>query len=91
MDAHDELFYRLNHPDPKMSAWAELQLIGQILGSNFVEQWLEWNGFEDELREWTRSASSVAMAAERKRLLVRLSRQQGGSDARRDPSQEPAK
>ncbi len=62
MDAHDELFYRMNDPDPKVRAWADLQLIGQIFGSNFVERWLEWNGFEDELREWreARSASSVA-------------------------------
>ncbi len=52
MDAHDELFYRMNDPDPKVGAWAELQLIGQIFGSNFVERWLEWNGFEDALREW---------------------------------------
>ncbi len=54
MDAHDD--------DPKVRAWAELQLIGQIFGSNFVERWLEWNGFEDELREWraARSVSSVA-------------------------------
>ncbi len=52
MDAHDELFYRMNDPDPKVRAWAELQLIGQIFGSNFVERWLEWNGFEDELQEW---------------------------------------
>ena len=43
---------RMNDPDPKVRAWAELQLIGQIFGSNFVERWLEWNGFEDELREW---------------------------------------
>ena len=41
MDAHDELFYRMNDPDPKVRAWAELQLIGQIFGSNFVERWLE--------------------------------------------------
>ncbi len=62
MDAHDELFYRINDPDPMVRAWAELQLVGQIFGSNFVERWLEWNGFEDELREWreARSASSVA-------------------------------
>jgi len=62
MDAHDELFYRMNDPDPKVRAWAELQLIGRIFGSNFVERWLEWNGFEDELREWqaARSASFVA-------------------------------
>ncbi len=52
MDAHDELFYRLNDPDPEVSAWAELQLIGRIFGGNFVERWLEWNGFENELREW---------------------------------------
>jgi hypothetical protein len=32
MDAHDELFYRMNDPDPKVRAWAELQLIGQIFG-----------------------------------------------------------
>ncbi len=50
MDAHDELFYRLNDPDPKVSTWAELELIGRIFGANFVERWLEWNGFEDELR-----------------------------------------
>ncbi len=64
MDAHDELFYRMNDPDPKVRGWAELQLIGQIFGSNFVERWLEWNGLEDELREWRAagSAGSVAKA-----------------------------
>ncbi len=48
MDAHDELFYRMYDPDPEVRAWAELQLIGQIFGSNFVERWLAWNGFEYE-------------------------------------------
>ncbi len=43
---------RISDPDPKVSAWAEFQLIGQIFGTNFVERWLEWNGFEDVLREW---------------------------------------
>ncbi len=38
MDAHDELFYRLNDPDPKVRAWAELQLIGQIFGAT------SWSG-----------------------------------------------
>ena len=62
MDAHDELFYRLNDPDPHTQVMAELDLLHKIFGGNFVERWLEWNGFEDALREWraTRSASSVA-------------------------------
>jgi hypothetical protein len=63
MDANDELFYRLNDPDPKVSAWgAELQLIGQIFGSDFVERWLEWKGFEDEPREWRAFRSGGAVA-----------------------------
>lgn len=61
MDAH-ERSYRLNDPDPKVSAWAHLQLIGQIFGSDFVERWLEWNGFEDEPREWRAFRSSGAVA-----------------------------
>ena len=62
MDAHDELFYRLNDPDAHTQVMAELDLLYRIFGCNFVERWLEWNGFEDELREWraARSASSVA-------------------------------
>ncbi len=52
MDAHDELFYRLNDPDPHTQVMAELDLLYKIFGGNFVERWLEWNGFEDELREW---------------------------------------
>ena len=56
MDAHDKLFYRLNDPDPHTQAMAELDLLDRIFGGNFVERWLEWNGFEEELREW-RSAS----------------------------------
>ena len=62
MDAHDELFYRLNDPDPHTQVMAELDLLYKIFGGNFVERWLEWNGFEDALREWraARSASSVA-------------------------------
>ncbi|MEE9185274.1 MAG: hypothetical protein V3U39_12490 [Acidimicrobiia bacterium] len=37
-------------------------LLYKIFGGNFVERWLEWNGFADALREWraARSASSVA-------------------------------
>lgn len=49
MDAHDELLYGLNDPDPHTAAMAELHA---IFGGNFVERWLEWNGFEDALREW---------------------------------------
>ena len=52
MDAHDELFYRLNDPDPQTRAMAELDLLQKIFGGNFVERWLEWNGFEEALREW---------------------------------------
>ncbi len=28
---------------------AELDLLYKIFGGNFVERWLEWNGFEDAL------------------------------------------
>jgi len=52
MDAHDALFYRLNDPDPDVSTGAELDLLDGIFGKGFVERWLEWNGFEDALREW---------------------------------------
>ncbi len=31
---------------------AELDLLYKVFGGNFVERWLEWNGFEDALREW---------------------------------------
>ncbi len=60
MDAHDELFYRLNDPDPHTQVMAELDLPYKIFGGNFVERWLEWNSFADALREWraARSASS---------------------------------
>jgi hypothetical protein len=50
MDAHDKLFYRLNDPDPHTQAMAELDLLDEIFGGNFVERWLTWNGLEDELR-----------------------------------------
>ncbi len=52
MDAHDKLFYRLNDPSPRLRAMAELDLLDRIFGGNFVERWLEWNGFEEALREW---------------------------------------
>ena len=52
MDAHEKLFCRLNDPDPHTQAMAELDLLDEIFGGNFVERWLEWNGFEDALREW---------------------------------------
>ncbi len=58
MDAHDELFYRLNDPGPAHEAMAELDLLDEIFGGDFVERWLEWNGFEEALREW-RSAYST--------------------------------
>ena len=35
MDAHDELFYRLNDPDPHTQAMAELDLLDEIFGGNF--------------------------------------------------------
>jgi hypothetical protein len=28
---------------------AELDLLDEIFGGNFVERWPEWNGFEDAL------------------------------------------
>ncbi len=56
MDAHDELFYRLNDPDPHTQVMAELDLLYKIFGGNFVERWL-WNGFEDALRERWRYAA----------------------------------
>ena len=49
MDAHDELFYRLNDPDPHTQVMAALDLLYKIFGGNFVERWPEWNGFEDAL------------------------------------------
>jgi hypothetical protein len=38
---------------------AELDLLDEIFGGNFVERWLEWNGFEDALRKWTSSQVSA--------------------------------
>jgi hypothetical protein len=35
---------------------AELDLLDKIIGGNFVERWLEWNGFEEALREWRKVA-----------------------------------
>ncbi len=35
---------------------AELDLLDEIFGGDFVERWLKWNGFEDELREWRSKA-----------------------------------
>ena len=43
---------RLNDPDPPTQVMGELDLLDRIFGSSFVERWLEWNAFEDELREW---------------------------------------
>ena len=34
MDAHDELFYRLNDPDPHTRVMAELDLLYKIFGGN---------------------------------------------------------
>ena len=73
MDAHDKLFYRLNDPDPHTQAMAELDLLDEIFGGNFVERWLKWNGFEDSLRDWrskrppnpTPTSSSVRRSAGR--------------------------
>jgi len=62
MDAHDELFYRLNDPDPHTRARAELDLLDESFGGNFVERWLEWNGFEDTLREWRSASAHTATA-----------------------------
>ena len=60
MDAHDELFYRFNDPDPEVQVMAELDLLDRIFGGSFVVRWLEWNSFDDALREWRlhRSSSS---------------------------------
>jgi len=58
MDAHDELFYRLNDPDPHTQAMAELDLLDEIFGGNFVERWLKWNGFEVALRDELAGVSS---------------------------------
>ncbi len=64
MDAHDELFYRLNDPDPHTQAMAELDLLHKIFGGDFVERWLAWNGFECEprscLRRLARSEARTA-------------------------------
>ncbi len=62
MNAHDELFYRLNDPDPQTRAMAELDLLDRIFGGNFVERWLEWNDFEDALREWRSASGHTATA-----------------------------
>ncbi len=35
------LFYRLNDPDPHTQAMAELDLLDEIFGGNFVERWLK--------------------------------------------------
>ncbi len=59
MDAHDKPCYRLNYPDPKVSAWAHLQLIGRIFGGKFVERWLKWHGFGDVLGSGERLARLV--------------------------------
>ncbi len=63
MDAHDELFYRLNDPDPHTQVMAELRLLAKILGDNFVERWLEWNGFEDAQLEWRSLRSGQALSS----------------------------
>ncbi len=70
MDAHDELFYRLNDPVPHTQVMAELDLLYKIFGGNFVERWLEWNGFEYEprscLRQLARSEARTARCSLRR-------------------------
>ncbi len=58
MDAHDELFYRLNDPDPHTQVMAELDLLHKIFGGNFVERWLEWNADGMLWRRRSMSAST---------------------------------
>ncbi len=70
MDAHDELFYRLNDPDPHTQVMAEVDLLYKIFGGNFVERWLAWNGFECEprscLRQLARSEARTARCSLRR-------------------------
>ncbi len=65
------LSMRPRHPPPRPGSGlkarppaAEAGASGPLHAPDLVvvERWLEWNGFEDELREWreARSASSVA-------------------------------
>ena len=49
-------------PDPHTQAMAELDLLDEIFGGNFVERWLKWNGLEDALREWRSASGRTATA-----------------------------
>jgi hypothetical protein len=39
MDAHDELFYRLDDADPRIRDLAYLLFLEELLGPEWVERW----------------------------------------------------
>jgi hypothetical protein len=55
-------FPDFDSPDPHDEVVEELDLLHKIIGGDFVERWLEWNGFDEQLREW-RSASEHTVTA----------------------------
>jgi hypothetical protein len=55
-------FSDLDSPDPQDEVMEELRLPHEIFGGNFVERWLEWNGFEEALREWRSASGHTATA-----------------------------
>ena len=52
MDAHDELFYRLDDPDPHIRDLASVAFLEELLGGQWVERWARKRGKLDALREW---------------------------------------
>ncbi len=44
MDAHDELFYRLDDPDPRIRDLAYLLFLEELLGGEWVERWARERG-----------------------------------------------
>ena len=62
MDAHNELFYRLDDADPRIRDLAYLLFLEESLGGKWVERWARKRGKLDTLRQWraARSASLVA-------------------------------
>ena len=52
MDAHDELFYRLDDPDPLKRDLAYLLFLKELLGRKWVERRARERGKLDALREW---------------------------------------
>ncbi len=72
MDAHDELFYRLNDRDPRIRDLAYLLFLEQLLGGKWVERWARERGKLDALREWGKGGADPGSSGPPLRNLFSL-------------------